>query len=234
MIQNTVLEIAQQVAKRIGATQITTIEDASDTSAQRILGQINNEVEALIEEYDWQVLRKEAEFTTDGSTYYELETIAPGFSSFNTFYLWDTTNQRTSSGLTPDQALANEVFDNKNIYRDYILRDNKIYFTPNIDATETRTFKFFYISEYPIENASGIGKQWATLNTDVALFPAKLIIRGVIYRWKAEQGQVYIEEKLDYQRMLDKLMNKDLQPKAVNQGGPLKREDNIPEVGYGS
>jgi len=234
MIQNNVLDIAIQIAKRIGATAPTTIEDEADTSAQRILGQINNELEFLVEEFDWQVLRKTASFTTDGSTSYDLNTIAPGFSAFNSFKLWDYTNQRTSSGLTPDEAQANAVWNNATIYRNFIIRDNKICFVPNLSATENRTFGFEYDSEYPTKDASDVLKQYANLNTDIPLFPAKIIIRGAIYRWKAEQGQIYTEEKHDYLLMLEKLKNRDKDKKVIVQGSPSRSEyGNIPDTGVG-
>jgi len=210
------LEIVQQAAITLGYEPVTSIENAQNPNAQRLLGALNRAMEEVLKCYDWQALICRATFlTNDKSLYnpavkgYDISLIAPDFDSFITSYLYDYTSKCAIPSVTYDVyqlGLSRAV-----ARRSFILKDNHICFTPDFGGNASEIGFVYKTAKAVVSKSAGMRayKEYFSKNDDESFLDSKLLLRGLLWKFKAEMGYDYAESYRDFQSFLEKLKDQD-------------------------
>ncbi|MCL2389299.1 MAG: hypothetical protein FWC85_02820 [Elusimicrobia bacterium] len=213
------LEIVQQAAITLGYEPVTSIENPQNPNAQRLVGALNRATEEVLKCYDWQALICQTTFLTDDSSIYnsslkgyDLSRIAPNFDTFITSYLYDYTSKCIIASITYDAyqfGLSRQLSGSAR--RSFILKDNHICFMPDFAGSRAE-IGFVYKTAKPIVNSSTgtrIYKEFFNRNDDESILDSKLLLRGLLWKFKAEMGYDYAESYRDFQSFLGKLKDQD-------------------------
>lgn len=189
------VELCNRFALRTGLPQSTTVFGGSTTMAQ-IAGLLDEVLDYLTSEYNFQNLREEAVFSGQATEFHgTLQTLAPnGFSRLCRDTFFDRTERLAVQGPLTDvewQALKATTLTGPATW--FRIRGDSLYLTPPQPGNQ---FAFEYMSNFAVQSAGsgGVRKRYATLDSDLFLLSDDLLLAGMRWRWKAEKGLDYAEE----------------------------------------
>ena len=189
------VELCNRFALRTGLPQSNTAFGGSTTMAQ-IAGLLDEVLDYLTSEYNFQNLREEAVFSGGVSELQgSLAALAPnGFSRLCRDTFFDRTERLAVQGPLTDvewQALKATTLTGPATW--FRIRGDSLYLTPPQPGHQ---FAFEYMSNFAVLSSGGGGarKRYATLDSDMFLLSDDLLLAGMRWRWKAEKGLDYAEE----------------------------------------
>jgi hypothetical protein len=240
------LEIIQQASITLGFDTPLTIETPQDTNSMRLLGQLNRALEEIMRAYDWQCLTLEANFTADKKTHYNAKLggynimqIAPGFGSFLTDYLYNKTLKIAVNSRTLDAYSADKVYKTQGLTQSFILRANHIclFGLENTQIATAQEIAFFYKNKNAVFNTDAQGNviesELFAKNKDESLIDSKLLLRGLIWKFKAEMGYEYGEAYRDYELFFNKIKDQDANRRNIRENTGTQPQINLPDTGVG-
>jgi hypothetical protein len=200
------LTIVQRACRRIGITAPNAVISSTDLQIIQLLEIANEECEELATgasigmSIDWEALQTEASFTTlaaesQGNIY----TIAPGFKYIINDTIWNrSTKLPAYGGLNPRQWQAFKAWGVTNPYPQFRIRGDLLLLTPV--PTAGQNYYFEYQSANWCVAADGVTTRniW-TADSDTCRLDERLVIQGVIWRWKQIKGLDYAEDFRKYQ-----------------------------------
>jgi hypothetical protein len=204
------LSICQDVSKQLAIGSPTAVAASTDTQARQFMRLANQEGKELARRFDWQILTKEATFTTlAAETQATVTTLATDFLRIIDKSMWNRTmNQRVAGPLSPQawqkkKASAAEAgFGNW-----FRIRGGLILFYPTPVAGETIYFE--YISKNWCESSGGTDQDAFAADTDVSFIDEEIIKLGLLWRFLASKGADYAEEFAAYERALADIFGPD-------------------------
>jgi hypothetical protein len=212
---------------RIHALNIpTSVIGSQDAAIVQILGILNDVVENLIDESNWQAFTMEATWTLIPQ---EDQGSIPNDILPNMGYLWlsnstffDRTLHRKLIGPVTDvewQAL--KALPNAGPYWRYRVRGDHLLIFPTPSVGVTNLIAFEYATSFAVTNADGTVRQ-ATFqaDTDVSVLPEKILKKALAYRWKELKGLPYASEQDRYFGMLNNYIARDGTKRTYNMAGP--------------
>lgn len=195
------LQLIQNVADELGMSRPSAVVSSSDQQVRTWLRLANREGEELSRRHPWQLLRKEASFTTAATASQgALTTIASDFGRYVNESMFNrTTNEKWYGPLTPQQWQRIQASVGLVTLRKmFTIRGGLLLATPT--PTASQTVKFEYISTQWCESSGGTDQSAWAADADVSLLPQRLIELGVIWRWKKSKGLEYAEDFSDYEK----------------------------------
>lgn len=165
---------------------------------------------------DWQVLSKEATFTTDGGGSYNIDNIATDYYRPIFTTEWDRTNYKKIQIVSPQQwqALKGGLTALTGIYRYARVRGDSILMNPDNAGDDVY---FEYISKNYVKAIDGSFKSEFTTDTDGVIFDEKLVELGLKYYLKNEDGLPAENDAKKYYSMLNNLVESE-KPRAILRG----------------
>lgn len=215
----TCLQIIQTVCKRVGIASPAAAITSTDQAVLQLVALCEEEGQDQATRYPWEVLQKEAIFTTVAAQVQgALSTIAPGFDYIVNDTIWNRTLRRPVYGPKSQQdwqqAKAMQVNGPFNSFR--IIGD-AINFYPAPPAGQTCAFE--YITTNWISTKAGATSSVWTDDGDTPLLDDQLTVMGLIWRWKEAKGLDFGADFQKYDKRIKDAMGRDAGKPTLNMAG---------------
>lgn len=226
------LTIITGACRELNVVEPTVVIAATDLQTKQLLALSRTECRDLMRRFDWQVLTKEASFTTVATeTQTTLTTAAADFYRFINGTMWNRTRFWQVGGpLTNEQwqrkKAAAAAVGVRNYFR---IRGNNIIFYPVPTAGDSIYFE--YISSKWCQSSGLVAQtDWAA-DSDTAFLDEEVIRLGVVWRFLKAKGLDYSEEFRTYESALNDIFGPDGGRAIVDMTGDTDTQlsVNIPE-----
>lgn len=204
------LTVVNDAQRRLNLTVSSSVAGSSDETAVQMLALLNQAGEELAEAYPWQVLVKEATFTTVATeSQGSISTIAPGFFYILNNTIWNRSLRRPVFGaLSPNEWQLLKASSVTGPFQQYRIRGDTLRFIPTPPADQTCAFE--YVSKNWCTTADGVTEKSAfTLDTDVSLLDERLLALSLVWRFKQAKGLDFTAELQMYESRLNNEMARD-------------------------
>lgn len=223
-----VLSLIQFHCRRHALAVPTAVIGSTDTTVKQLLAVLEETVENIVTEANYQVTTKEVTFTaTAAEDQGAMTTLADeGYQHVLNGTFWDRSNDLPLYGPVSDvewQRLKALVNAGPNY--SYRLRGGHLLLNP-APAAPLPTIAFEYVSSWGVTDSSGVGKAAITADDDLFVFPDNILKKGLAFRWKRDKGLPYQGDETDYYDLLNKFIGREKTSKVVNLAGP---EDRSPK-----
>jgi hypothetical protein len=210
MTIDTVRNIANEAFEVLGLPKMSTLFGTSSSSAiqmKHLMRMIASDLKkTLLPMGGFRDLIFDYQITTIANqAVYDLPT---NFDRFINDTAWDKTNYYR---LTPAQAdkwslYKNSVWGQNTIYKRFrLIRDNKIEFDP-VPTQSGDILKFEYISNQLFSNNDkSVFYEKPFADTDLFLLDNEIMLRGLIYKWKLQNGLAADDDIEDYENFMHHL-----------------------------
>lgn len=224
------LTVVQSFCARTHIPVPTSVMGSTDSQVENIRALLEEEGNDLASRHPWESLTREATHTSlAAEDQGAIATLASnGFRSIKNGTIWDRTNQLKIIGPLSAQEwqAAKAMAPTGPDYR-FRIRGGKLLITPTPAAGHSWAFE--YMSENWILGADLVTyKNLFTLDTDTILLPETLLIAGLKWRWKKENGLDYAEDFRTYEMQIKDAMGRDGGRKTLDMNGG--RGDAMPGV----
>ena len=195
----TLLELVQQFSLREGLPYPTAVASSAEKGHLLAMGLLNEELDDLVEVYNWTGTVREATFTSvAASDQGAIATHAPyGFIAMLNKTFFDRTDQRpmfgplSATGWQVEQAMATSQ-----TFYHYRIQRGHIYTEAAMPAGHTMAFE--YSSNYAVEDVQAVPKRYFTADTDTPVIKDTILLRGLKWRWLRKQGLPYEEQEAQH------------------------------------
>jgi len=193
----TILTVVQNVCAQLALEVPTAVFSSVDTDIIQIRTLANVEVSEITRKHDWQILRRQREFTLVAT---ETQTgIFPSdyFRMVNGTFQNRTLNRPVWGPLTPQawqQQKALPIYTSPNYA--YVERGGEILFSPTPSGGDDVYFE--YITKYSVVDSGGTAKEYFTADSDTWRLDEKMLELALIWRFKAAKGFDYTQEADTY------------------------------------
>lgn len=207
---------------RIHALSIpTAVVNSLDTTVTQLYGILNEMLEEIVTESDFNVATKEATFTAVAAASQGLLTdLAPdGFQWIIPGTLWDRSNDLPVRGpLSQEEWQMIQATNLTGANYSYRVRGGELLFSPTPSAPLPE-IAFEYASSWIVTDQNGTAKAALTADTDLFLVPEIILKKGLAWRWKNIKGLPYFEDQKAYFSLLNNYIAKDGTRKTINMAG---------------
>lgn len=217
------LTVVNDAQRRMNLTASSSVAGSSDETAVQMLALLNQAGEELAEAYPWQVLVKEATFTTVATeSQGAISTIAPGFFYILNNTIWNRSLRRPVFGaLSPNEWQLLKASSVTGPFQQYRIRGDTLRFIPAPPADQACAFE--YVSKNWCTTADGVTEKSAfTLDTDVALLDERLLALSLVWRFKQAKGLDFTAELAMYESRLNNEMARDGGKPVLDLGGKVQ------------
>jgi len=224
----TCLTLVQTACARLGFLKPAAVVTSVDPQVQQFLALANEEGQSLSEATNWQALRKEGLFTTVAAQQQgTIATIAPGCKFIVNDTIWNRTLRMPVFGpLSPQQWQQQAAMFYQGHWNQFRIFDDTINFIPTPPAGQNCAF------EYVSRNWTAAGFESFQDDNDASLLDEKLMVLGVIWRFKQAKGLDFTTDLTKYQRQLTNLIARETPKPILDLGGDIYDGVGIP-VGNG-
>lgn len=215
---------------------------SSDTTFVQMVALLSAAGRELVELFDWTVLRKEWEFTTDSGTDTGVYDLPDDFSRFINQTAWDQTNRVMLGGpLSPQNwsYLEGRDLATSSIYASYRMAEHKmeIFPQPVPDALDLR---FEYISRNWVLEADGTTyRDDIGAGSDTIRLDPLVVLKFLKCKWREAKGLDPSTARLEFENIINARLGRDTGAPVLNvgRGGGgipyLNSRFSVPDTGYG-
>ena len=220
------LDIAQRAASRLGLRQPQTVVGSNDLTAQILLEFANQEGEELSRYHNWQALTVQKTFTTLAQV---VQTSALPSTDYDRMVynaeIWNRSLNLRYRGPTNSriwQQIQSGVGAGVAGWWRIVGDPLNIYPAP----TAGQTIAFEYISKKWCESSLGVDQEEFLADTDVALISERLILLGIVWRYRHSRGFAqYAEDMATYEREKEKAAARDRATGRISSSGSSPLND---------
>lgn len=192
----TLLTIVQGACDRIGLARPAAVLSSSEQQVRELLALANEEGLELSRRADWQALCKEQTFTSV-ATETQTSMLPSDFDRFVPDTFWNRSKRRPFKGpVTPQEWQEIKAWTTAPLPEIFVYRGNNILVQPVPSAGDT--FAYEYVSKNWCESSGGTDQDAWAADTDVGLLPERLIILGIVWRWKSMKGLPAADDATTY------------------------------------
>lgn len=230
------LDIVQDATSEIGIVSPNQVVGNTDQQIKQLLQLANAEGKRLARRYRWQVLQKEATFTTVATASQgNINDIASdGFNYVLNDTIWNRDTRRPVFGpLAPRDWQMLQASPITGPFDQYRIRGDLLLFDPSPSAGEDCAFE--YISKHWCEDTDGTGQEEWGADDDVGRLDEDLMTLGLIWRWKKAKGFEYAEDFAEYEALVADAMARDGSKATGDLGGGITDFQPgifVPQTGY--
>jgi hypothetical protein len=208
-----VLDIAKDVALKVGLAQPDTFFGNSEPEIIELRSTFKTVARAIIDEYDWQILREIATITGNGAlTSFPFPTDYGRMLKKAAIWPSDMQSRPLEHITDSDVWLRDEVATFIPLYPQWTIYGGKIRIRPTL--ANGVTAKYFYMKRYVTVDA----KTAFNSDADVFIIDENLLFWGVVVQWKTDKGIPYSEDLASYNAALDILVGADKGSKILTVG----------------
>lgn len=216
----TVLQVAQKACLYLSLEVPSVLFTNTSRTFVEMQVVINDCVQQILDEYDWQALKKVATITGDGvsedfampADYDRMVRDAHMWTNFMTFW------PGVQVGSVDTWLAMEETGFFASPVPLWIIFNNEFHIRPIMSAPET--LKYFYISNYLVSAAgssAGVQAQF-TEDTQTFVLPERLLRLCLIYNWKMRKGLDYAADLKAYEDDMAYAIGKDKGPRIIQEG----------------
>ena len=208
------LTTVQRFCRRTNITVPTVVIDTTDTQIAQIYSLLEEEGNDLSGRGSWQVLTREAVFTTvAGESQGPIADIADEcFRYIKNDTIWDRTENLPILIIDGPDWQAEKGFANTAPRYMARIRGGELLVTP--DAVAGNTWAFEYVTWAWINCGR---QQYFTRDTDTIDLPETIIQMGLRWRWKKEKGFEYAEDFRTYEKLVENALSRQGLQKVLHQ-----------------
>jgi hypothetical protein len=227
----TALSLIQQHC-RVNALAIpSSVVTSLNTSVQQLFGLLNDVIEEMVTESNFNVTTLETVFTaTAAEDQGAMQTLAPSgyqWAIFETFF--DRTLMRPLYGpLDETEWQRIKALPNPGPFYKFRIRGDHLLMNP-VPAAPLSTIAFEYVSSWAVLSSTGVAKPAITDDMDTFVFPENILKRGLAYRWKHAKGLPYQEDMTKFYELMTNYIAKDKVKRRINVAHPTPT-DILPGV----
>lgn len=213
----TILQIGQEVALKIGITQPTAVYGSTNREDKELLRAIQDGATDLAQLHEWQLLRKIATITGDGSSL--THSLPSDFDRVLTDVQMYTSEFQTALTFVenPDDWLRYEVQSYDFVVNVWTVYQDLVHTKPALGSSVTG--KYWYMSDLLFLDTNGTTtKNEIEADDDTFRLDDEALILGATYKYRQNKGQPYAEEMADYEKRKSVLIGKE--PKKVYRSKP--------------
>lgn len=222
----TILSVVQNVALAVGLERPDVVMSSTDREMQELV-RIAGNVAILIRdaEFDWQALQKIEVITGDGVA--EAHNLPDDYARMNTqASLWSS---RWSWGFEKISDLNDWLDMIANNFMpmsgQWIIYGDQLHILPVTANTET--VRYVYISNLIVKQAGGALVETFSADNDTFRLDEHLLELGIIWKYKAQKGQITDEDENDFNQALYTAMNTDKGSKNVISGNARRTFNGV-------
>jgi hypothetical protein len=196
----TCLTLVQTAYKRLGLPNLpTAVVTSTDPQVAQFLALANEEGQTMAEATNWQALVKTASFTTVNTEIQGLmSTIAPGCKFIVNDTIWNLSLRFPVFGpLSAQRWAQNKAMFYQGPWNQYRVFDDQIHFVPTPPAGQSCTFE--YTTKY--WTTAGTSEEFVS-DTDSSLLDEKVMVLGLIWRFRQAKGLDFQSDLTKYTRLL--------------------------------
>ena len=207
------LTVIQDVADLLGIPRPSTVYGSLDPGVRQLLQLANREGRELSSRYPWQVLTREATFTTVATesqgTLASILGASQSLRSIVNDTLWNRTTGEQICGPRDGktwQEYKSSVFTSP--LAEYRIRGDALLLLPAPTAGQTVAFE--YVSKSWCTDSTGATYRTAfAADTDLVLLEEEIFRIGIEWSWLQRKGFEYAESFASYERMVGDAMVRD-------------------------
>jgi hypothetical protein len=195
----TLLSIVQDAMTLCGLDSPTSVYSSTDATSRQFMAFAQVEGDELSRFHDWRALKVLGTFTGDGSsTVFDLPTDFDRFLPGYAMWLENSPALPLEGPVTDEKMLAFKVAEYNPIRSIWRFFGDQIEFFPALSSSAVVQTE--YRSSYWIIDTTLTTRRarWAA-DTDLAVIPDRLIVLGIVWRWKKAKGFDYSEDFTSYQ-----------------------------------
>jgi hypothetical protein len=234
----TLINMVVEAAAEIGLPEPASVIGNPDNNVRQMLRAANKSGQILAREYDWQDLLTEHTFVTTAAEA-QVGALPTDFDHFSNGTMFNRTTQREVIGpITPeDWQREKSTVTGLTVYDAFRIRGNDLLLTPTPPAGETIAYEYIkkhWVDTYPLDGVCN-AEAFVT-DQDTIIFPERLVVLGIIWRFLAMKGLQYGEQRSAYSSEVLKTMGRDGGAPRLPMGRRrmFQFPTNVPETGYGS
>lgn len=230
----TLLSICQDAASAVGFPRPSSIAGSSDETSRRLFRLANQEGKELARRHDWEVLIKEASFTTVATeSQGALTTIASDFDRIVNGTMNDRTENEPVMGPLSSTEWQRLKADEVEVasYSWFRIRGAEVLFYPTPPAGNSIYFE--YVStDWCQSSGASAQSAWAADN-DTGILSEELITLGLVWRFKKSLGLPYGDEFNEYENAVRQDAAREGAAATLNMGGDKLRDVvNLPNGNF--
>lgn len=217
----TLLQLVQSVCRRVG---ITTSPNAAFTSTDpqilQLLELANEEGQEQAARYPWQRLQRSVQFTTVATELQgDIQAIAPGYSYIVNNTIWNLDLRRPVYGPdTPQNWTQQKAIQIAGPFNRFRIYGNELRFYPIPGAGQTCAFDYL---DRRWVSTTGTPSETFTNDGDSTFLDDRLMMLGMVWRWKAAKGLSYAEDFNKYEMALADASNRDSGKAVISMSGAM-------------
>lgn len=212
----TVLEVAQDAARKIGLDAPDVLFASTDRTDVEIASLLNELAERIVRAHDWRLLKTQETYSGDGTT---TEFVLPSdyLRMPKDAKVWSTRWQHPLLSITPEEMLALDVLDYDIVTGAWTLLGSNMVFAPALATGEDA--KWYYIANTAIAPSSGSNKARFTEDDDMFRLGDRLLELHLIWEWRQRKGLPYAEDMKTAELALAQAINEDKGARILTQAG---------------
>lgn len=221
--EQSALQIAQEFCRRQGLPVPSTLTGAVDDATRQILGLMNEGIQALCDQYEWEQLLARYSFQHQGDGYAALDfnTALPDFKAMLPRTLWDTTSRNLVEGPLDetewDYVTTMGFAPSKYVYH---LKGHRLRIYPAPNPLTSVNFRFTYLSRYGVTDpAASANKESYVTDESYPRLPSYIILADLKWRWRQAKGLPYAEDFRTCEGMVVNAVGREPQAKLILDGG---------------
>lgn len=187
----TVLEVAQDVALRIGISVPDAVFTATSRTELELQEALQEARETIVRAHDWQALKTQATSSGDGSTT-DFSLPSDYLRMPKDAQVWSTRWDRPLIQVSPEDDLRLAVREYDLVQGAWTLIGGKMRFRPALATGEDAYY--LYISNASITASDATTKSAFTLDDDEFRLDSRLLKLATIWEWKFRKGLPYAED----------------------------------------
>lgn len=228
------LALTQEFCLRTGISIPAAVINTTDERVAQVRGILNEEMSELVTRGDWPQLHFVKTFNHSGgnaaSDYLGFvfhptdgPYLDPSFRYHYNWTLWDTTNEQLVRGPMTHVEWRNMLASGVNPTTSYNYKRSTtgLHIWPVPNPLNTVLFSIDLMMRQGIVNQAGTVFQDLFLaDTDTTLLPGEIILAGLRWRWKAEKGLPYAEQKALYETLVQSALSTDTGARDIHMDCP--------------
>lgn len=215
----TLLQLAQEFARRRGLPIPSGVTGAQDDTVTQMWGLLNEGIADISDRFEWQQLRTRYTFQHAGSTGYTALDLSeagpiPGYKAILNGTLWDTLGRRQVFG--PYNPLTWEAMINLQVSQavyNFTIYGSALRIYPVPTVVTPDQFAMEYITSYgAFDPDLNTPTQFFNTDTSYCRMPSTVMLQDLKWRWNYNKGLPYAEDQRTLEEMLLNLQGRDPAP----------------------
>lgn len=222
----TALSVIQNHCQMNALNTPSSLIGSTDTTIGQLFAVLKEILDEMVEASDHNVITLETTFVTIASEDQgALATLAPsGFQWILNETLYDRTLKRPLYGpISAEEWQSIKALPNPGPFYKYRIRGDRFLLNP-VPASPFSTIAFEYASSWCVKSASGTLQSSIFADTDVFVFPERIIKKGLSYRWKQIKGLPYQADETQFYNQLNNYIARDGTGRRIDVANPSPQD----------